>query len=419
MTPFRKDKNKLVSAAHIKRNTEGTSNEISFSVLDAAKMELEGKIKTPDQGSGLGRISLFTLGKRRKSHETPTRTEELPVSAAEASRTETALPARPRPERAAVPSPEYEVARRKSRRKLRRVGAVVAVLAITAVIVAGAGTALMSVYQANQGSVSSLQDAIGQVSSVDEVLARLNDVVEEPLDPDHADDVAAFETELPAARQELADSYGAIEAAFESIVNPRDREAAGNALSSIDARIAMIDYGSGIAQETGIALSARENAVSAWNAILSADALAREAASLANEGTAESISASKDRTIEAISSLNDATYLLSLAQNDYPNADLSVYADYVAKRVEAFNHAVASDEAFLAEDAATALSENDAYNTADSEAAAMARALPDDIVSVIDDALHAELADDIAAYEDARARAASTDAFIRTYRDTE
>ncbi len=34
---------KVAKAAHIKRNTEGTSNEISFSVLDAAKNSLDGE----------------------------------------------------------------------------------------------------------------------------------------------------------------------------------------------------------------------------------------------------------------------------------------------------------------------------------------------------------------------------------------
>lgn len=413
MKPFRKDKSKLVSAAHIKRNTEGTSNEISFSVLDAAKMELEGKIKNPSQGSHPGRIALFTLGKARKSHETPTRTEELPLSS------DTMRAVRLRQERATALSSEYEVARRKGKRKLRRVGAAVAVLAITAVIVTGAGMTLMSVYQANQGSVSSLQDALDRVSNVDEVLVRLNDVVEDPLNPDHADDLDAFETELPKARQELADSYGIVETAFESIVNPHDREAAGNALSSIDARISMIDAGSEIANKSAVALDARSNAVSAWNSILEADALAREAAALANEGTSESIESSKDRSNQAIASLNDAAYLLALAQDSYPAADLSAYEDYVAKRIEAFNHAIASDDAFLAEDSEAALAENDAYNTADSEAATMAHAFPESIEIVIEDALREELESETASYEDARARAASTDAFIRAYRDTE
>ncbi|MFR9259562.1 MAG: hypothetical protein ACLVMH_11790 [Christensenellales bacterium] len=67
-----KREDKITRAAHIKRHTRGTSNEISFSVLDAAKNALEG------DDDGLkhrpGRISLFTLpGKRKKPAPTPTK----------------------------------------------------------------------------------------------------------------------------------------------------------------------------------------------------------------------------------------------------------------------------------------------------------------------------------------------------------
>lgn len=74
-----KREDKITRAAHIKRHTRGTSNEISFSVLDAAKNALEG------DDDGLkhrpGRISLFTLpGKRKKPAPTPTKERGLPLS---------------------------------------------------------------------------------------------------------------------------------------------------------------------------------------------------------------------------------------------------------------------------------------------------------------------------------------------------
>ena len=39
---FGKKKNSISHAGHIKSDTVGTSNEISFSVLDAAKMSMDG-----------------------------------------------------------------------------------------------------------------------------------------------------------------------------------------------------------------------------------------------------------------------------------------------------------------------------------------------------------------------------------------
>lgn len=447
MKASRRTKNKIGSAAHIKRNTEGTSNEISFSVLDAAKMEFEGQIKRPEIGGGLGRISLFTLSGRRKTHETPTRTEELPLSSSAQSslpmttqtrsvqvdspdRKESAKQAkaaaraakkkerRERAERMAF-SPEYEIARRKGRRRLHRVAAALFVVIATVAIVGVAGTALFNVYKANEGSVSSLQDALANISAADETLVSLDGIVNDPVNPDNEETVATLAKDLPAAREELAAAYSAIEAAFGDIVNPRDREAASNALGSVDARISMVDFGVPIVEESSAALSARASAVAAWNDIMAADSLAREAASLANESTVESITESKARTEEAIDALNEASYLIATAQKAYPAADLSAFSDYIAKRIEALNHAIASDDAFLAEDTTTALSENEAYNNADAQAAELAASLPTSVESVIEEAFEGEMTDEIAAYEEARSRAASTDAFLRTYRDAE
>ena len=56
---------KINHAAHIKRRTEGTSNELSFSVLDAAKnAQLNGG---EDDLPLVGEVSLFTLAGKNSS----------------------------------------------------------------------------------------------------------------------------------------------------------------------------------------------------------------------------------------------------------------------------------------------------------------------------------------------------------------
>ena len=67
---------KVAKAAHIKRNTEGTSNEISFSVLDAAKNSLDGE----GSSSPFGTISLFTLPGKKKHISTPSKDEGLALT---------------------------------------------------------------------------------------------------------------------------------------------------------------------------------------------------------------------------------------------------------------------------------------------------------------------------------------------------
>ncbi len=73
---------KITRAAHIKKHTRGTSNEISFSVLDAAKNALDGDANDKQKHAPFsGRISLFTLpGRRKKPAGTPTKERGLPLS---------------------------------------------------------------------------------------------------------------------------------------------------------------------------------------------------------------------------------------------------------------------------------------------------------------------------------------------------
>ena len=82
---FRK---KTTRAAHIKKNTVGTSNELSFSVLDAVKNELDEEQNSTKKAKKnklprFGAIALFTLPGKRKTVATPTKPEGLHLSTGE------------------------------------------------------------------------------------------------------------------------------------------------------------------------------------------------------------------------------------------------------------------------------------------------------------------------------------------------
>ena len=67
---------------HIKRRTRGSSNEISFSVLDAAREARDAEERDRHEG-GSGGPSLFTLGKGKKPravHRLVWRSSRIPVS---------------------------------------------------------------------------------------------------------------------------------------------------------------------------------------------------------------------------------------------------------------------------------------------------------------------------------------------------
>lgn len=64
---------------HIKRRTRGSSNEISFSVLDAAREARDAEERDRREG-GSGGPSLFTLGKGKKPRPTPVKGQSIVLS---------------------------------------------------------------------------------------------------------------------------------------------------------------------------------------------------------------------------------------------------------------------------------------------------------------------------------------------------
>ena len=182
---------KVAKAAHIKRNTEGTSNEISFSVLDAAKNSLDGE----GGSSPFGTISLFTLPGKKKCISTPSKDEGLALTQREASRS--AARAQSRSERrqrrleqkrasgvahgshsAREPrSFDAEVASRKRARKRGRL-IVSSVLTVVLLSVAGGLTWWgFGTYQDQQTYKGVLSSAISELSGTDDLLAEIDAVV--------------------------------------------------------------------------------------------------------------------------------------------------------------------------------------------------------------------------------------------------
>ena len=87
----------------------------------------------------------------------------------------------------------------------------------------------------------------------------------------------------------------------------------------------------------------------------------------------------------------------------------------LSMRAEALASAIASDDAFLAKNKQEAAAQNDAYNAADAEAAALAEKLPDDPSSLVLAAYDGESAALQQAYSTARSQAGTADAFIHDY----
>ena len=457
-----KRNDKLGRAAHIKRHTVGTSNEISFSVLDAAKNELEGDVgkDAAARPSRFGHVSLFTLPlRRKKSIATPTKERGLLLSSGEFASAENPTPASslgtvdvgspksdvaglttvptgaPRKTAAAgsaapaagapapvpsklVRSPEEEIALRKARRRLHRMLAATLVVVVGLCLAGAGGWYLYQDHQRHLHQVAQLDEALDLIREADETVVALDGIVANPLDAGSLAQADSVLAKLPAALAQLEEADAAARRVSVDLRESEDKEAANQTVAATGARTALIESGRQIVEQAQWADEAARAVREAWQRVVEADALARDAAALVADTTAEHVAASKDKTNAAVGAFADAQAALEALDSAYADVDLVGLLDYVAKRIEAMGYALASDDAFLAKNKEEAVAQNDAYNRADAEAATLAAGLPDDVAQLVFDAYDQATGTLFETYSTARSQAGAADAFLRDYLGT-
>ena len=457
-----KRNDKLGRAAHIKRHTVGTSNEISFSVLDAAKNELEGDVgkDAAARPSRFGHVSLFTLPlRRKKSIATPTKERGLLLSSGEFASAENPTPASslgtvdvgspksdvaglttvptgaPRKTAAAgsaapaagapapvpsklVRSPEEEIALRKARRRLHRMLAATLVVVVGLCLAGAGGWYLYQDHQRHLHQVAQLDEALDLIREADETVVALDGIVANPLDAGSLAQADSVLAKLPAALAQLEEADAAARRVSVDLRESDDKEAANQTVAATGARTALIESGRQIVEQAQRADEAARAVREAWQRVVEADGLARDAAALVADTTAEHVTASKDKTNAAVGAFADAQAALEALDSAYADVDLASPLDYVAKRIEAMGYALASDDAFLAKNKEEAVAQNDAYNRADAEAATLAAGLPDDVAQLVFDAYDQATGTLFETYSTARSQAGAADAFLRDYLGT-
>lgn len=445
---------KLNHAAHVKKNTRGTSNELSFSVLDAARNALdEGRDAPSDQARRFGRISLFTLPiGRRKPPSTPKKDELAammggstpvptststtpslvkPVDSAHESDERPAAPSAPieraakepvsertrfeRAPRSSGRTSEEEIAWRKAR---RRRGKVLAGIVCAVIIIALAAAGFVYLYQDNeryQQNTQLLQESADALTSTDEFLLGLDDALQNPLSDESETFYNDNQANVAAMTASLDQAEFKADTAMQGLRETVEREAADALMATSSARQTMVEQGWSIL-ETSIGMkSLYERVGETWERTSEADSLARQAADLVAETSEDAISQSTELSNEASSLFAEVRSAMASLSQEQADVDLSAYLAYLDKRIEALGYAVASNDALLARNTAAAVEQNDAYNAADEEAAKLAATMPIDPGQPVLDALEARLADPIESYKAARGQASTSDAFLRDY----
>ena len=419
---------------HIKRYTAGTSNELSFDVLDAKRDKLDAQQKRkrkkgfmldfrykPKESGGSGiasKAAAATSSAGKGAHRRVASNAIASSADAKLGRTKgSSISSGPTLVSSGNPLiPVDEVIRRKKARRRRSLRNYAILAVVVVVAIGAAGWFAYNNYRAQEDFGSQFNLLVEQVAAADPALVEIDDMMDDPLG-------ATTDEQRALARKRgvgVTSTSDHVKATAESLraaaPAEQDRMAIDQIIEGAKGRVSLI----GLAMETfdvvDDASSARKAAETAWDMVVDTDIAARDAISASNGAT-------------TASALEEATGSLRVAHDEFGAAlqqlmgiesmsesiDLSQQKTYVEKRIEALEYALATNEALAAGDRQGAAKQNDLYEAADKESASLAEKLPQSIGDTIDAAYTDNVRKVQARYDTQRKRVVEADSLVREY----
>lgn len=377
-------RNKTGAAGHIKRNTQGTSNEISFSVLDSMK----GPDEEDDGTSPLGRISLFTLGPKRPAG-TPSKEPSLPGITQSAH----GSGSRSKSSASWKPADSEVKARRKHRKRNRRVAiAFVAVLCLIGLVFAGiiGMGRFQQMQQRSQDLNAQIEDVRQQYSVAEPFLTLVESTLQTPLADIDANALDGQLTEWESRQQSIATKMRTAKTSLERLeeqLNGRDLERANSAIAAVNATTNAMEAGRSALTEVANAARAYAQAETFMENAMAGDSDAREAAAIpltdetsANAAIERSNAAIADfaaarEAVQAVTA-NAGAFIEASGAFDQSAADLmEPFEDYANLRIQAQEFAIQADEGYLNQSSQQIAEANASYNALEQQAAEAIAAL--------------------------------------------
>ena len=452
---------------HLKRNTKGSSNELSFDVLDAARNDLDSKKrkgsrfviptpqtvkpvapKTPNTNETASmpeptrepkppkppkrpkqpkpqkeeKVARKREQKEAKREEKRKQKERKKLNSTKLLDTSTNQSVKPSRgtshgvKKNASLSTVPEVERRKKSRQARRVR--IGIIAAAFVMVA-IGVGVFFGYQYYQGRVAyenRYAEMVNCISDVDKNLVELEAILAKSPTDVTDEDVAKIEELVPQVKDGLQRVAPQIDVLAKEATREKDVMALEYADSAVKGRLDMVGYVERLSGLYAKANKASAEANESWSSVGSADQLARESVSEANAAaTEEALNASKEKTQQAIEHIGEARKTLEDVAAVYEGVNFSAQISYLDKRKEALEHEVLVNEALIAGDRQKAIDENEAYNTADEEAVRIASSLPASPAAQARSSYDAKILATRDSYKDTREEVTRADANIRSY----
>ena len=368
---------------HIKRHTAGSSNELSFDVLDAARSQLDDNSKKSPRAAK-------TPSASRGSYHGVAGTSTL----------------------SAIP----EVERRKKLRRARAIRIRVLTVLVIVAALGALGFAGYSFYQSKVDFSDRYNALVSDLSTIDEELVKVDAVMVDPLAANMYEKRVEAKKKLDWIAQKLDAVSDATEKAIPYAMGDRDTVALTQMGNAIDGRKDMLVAAKSVFEVADQFDQELDVSKKAWNKVLNADRTAREAtASANNASTDESTESAKQMTQEARDQFAEARTDLEGVTYRHESVDFSAQIEYLNKRIEALGYAIATADALIAGDREQATANNNAYNEADEEAVQLAQELPLLIDDQVRSAFEKEIAPHAKKYNEARDGVAEADADIRAY----
>jgi hypothetical protein len=393
-------KKKHKTAGFIKHGTAGTSNEISFSVLDSmstnAGTQAPGSAKTQ-----LGQLELYTLSDKKESAG--------PSGVAQIGDEDV-----PTPKKAERSAEDEIKARKRKRRRSKIAFACAAIVAVGLLVFAVYGYVVNDIKN-NQTYEGILNQALEEIQLADETLSVMDSSFSDLLSEESMSNMEAAQAGFAECTKHLDQAQACANRAAENFTSANEKEVSAQAQNSISARREMMDVGKQIIDLTQEANQAIEYMQSAWDSMILADSHVRTAIQTVSSLEAGAVSAAQSELNSAKTCFADAQSYYANVESTYPDEDFSLYDNYIEARLVAIGYLQAALTAVSDEDTETASAQMEEYNTADANATSIAAGMPSDVAQPIRDILTKNLEPLSESYSNACSQAAKADYVLRNY----
>ncbi len=435
--------NKEKQFLHLKEFSQGKPNEISFNVLEQKAAAQDEKEKGSswrlfrfrEDAQELPDESLSSGGSGVSGESSPSPTA-LPGKKAGAGsgHTRLAMPTKAKKPKAAgkpshahsgdsenkstflaADSQEEILKRQRRRRRARRLSVALVLL----ICIGGLGVGGYWAYQQYEKlstSVGVLREACDLISQSDETTVAIDQYFQTAFGDSTISTAQSLISQVPDAKEKLESArVYAQKAEGELEGSQRDKEAAERTLNAVAKRKQLLDLSVSRMEQDIAAKQAIDAMNEAEGYIKEGNSLLFQAANVVSDTTNDNVAKSTEYTTAARAQFALAKQSIESAKGYYPSANLEDPLAYVDKRILAADEALASNAAILIQDKSTAEQHNDAYNTADQEAVALAQKIGANFAQPVVDAYSAATAEVTSQYESLRSDAAANDAYLREY----